>query len=117
VDNATFPTISAFANAGLTLTSDNLIGLSHNSCAYALLTFVIVVGNTVMPIFLRLLVSLLLRVETQLVARFHPHYVPVNSHGGTHRPSIRPPAPAPCERAFARTTAACCGSSSTRFSC
>jgi Trk-type K+ transport system membrane component len=30
VDNAMFLTISAFANAGLTLTSDNLIGLSHN---------------------------------------------------------------------------------------
>jgi hypothetical protein len=32
-----------------------------------------------MPIFRRLLVSLLLRVETQLVSRFHPHYVPINT--------------------------------------
>eukprot|EP01040_Poterioochromonas_malhamensis_P021849 gene21849-26448_t len=90
VDNATFLTISAFANAGLTLTSDNLIGLSHNPCAYVLLTFLIVAGNTAMPIFLRLLVSLLLRVETQLVARFYPHYEPVDSHGDGEQQRLKP---------------------------
>lgn len=77
LDNATFLTISSLANAGLTLTSDNLIGMCDNPYVYVFLTFLILAGNTALPIFLRVFIAALLHVETQFIGRCLPNYEPV----------------------------------------
>jgi Trk-type K+ transport system membrane component len=71
-DNAAFLAVSAFANAGITISSDNLIGMSHNPCAYIVLTWLIIAGNTALPIFLRIIVSTLTFIESKVFSKLFP---------------------------------------------
>ena len=83
-DNATFLAVSAFANAGITITSDNLIGMSHNPCAYIVLTWLIIAGNTAIPVFLRTIVSTIVYVESRFVSLWIPstEHVVINDPNG-----------------------------------
>ena len=62
-DSAVFLSVSSFANAGLSLTSDSLIGLDSNPCAYILISFLIIMGNTGIPVVLRLILSSILKCQ------------------------------------------------------
>eukprot|EP01031_Cornospumella_fuschlensis_P010339 gene10339-12673_t len=65
-DHATFNVVSAFSNSGLTLTSDSLVNMADNPAAYVTLSIIILAGNTALPIFLRLLVKLHVKVDAWL---------------------------------------------------
>eukprot|EP01033_Poteriospumella_lacustris_P009856 gene9857-7058_t len=73
LDNASFLAVSAFANAGMALASDSLVGLSDNPSAYVPLSLLILAGNSALPIFLRSFVAAILHVESTVVARWSPH--------------------------------------------
>jgi Trk-type K+ transport system membrane component len=60
---SSFTTVSAFANVGFTLTSDNAAYLKDNPAAYCWITVLIVVGNTGAPLLLRALLVVLLRAS------------------------------------------------------
>lgn len=57
-DNAAFLSLTSFANAGMTITSDSLMGLQDNPPAFLFLSLAILAGNTAAPIFLRGFVKL-----------------------------------------------------------
>lgn len=73
-DNAFYLAVAAFANAGMSITSDSLVSLADNPPAYLLIAFLVLAGNSALPIFLRIYVATLLRIETHLIARWVPHY-------------------------------------------
>eukprot|EP01038_Epipyxis_sp_PR26KG_P006615 gene6615-9082_t len=62
-DSAVFLSITAFCNSGLTLTSDSLIGLANNQCATIVLSLLVLIGNTALPIILRCIISVLLSIS------------------------------------------------------
>ena len=76
LDNAVYLTISAFANAGCSITSDSLMSMADNPCAYLLLSCLILAGNTALPICLRFLIASILRFENILIFLFYPRYDP-----------------------------------------
>lgn len=57
IDNAVYLTISAYSNSGYSISSDSLIGLQFNPMAYITLSILILLGNTMMPIILRLIIT------------------------------------------------------------
>lgn len=54
--NAAFLSISAFNNAGYTLSSESVFHLQDNPVAYLTLALLILAGNTMAPVFYRLLI-------------------------------------------------------------
>ena len=64
-DYAAFLAVSAFGNAGFTLTTDNLVQLDDNPAAYIWISFLIVAGNTAFPIFLRMFINALVFTAPQ----------------------------------------------------
>jgi Trk-type K+ transport system membrane component len=70
-DYAAFLTVSAFGNAGFTLTTDNLVQLDNNPLAYVWLAFLILAGNTAFPIFLRIFIYLLAKTAPHWTRIFY----------------------------------------------
>lgn len=73
-DNAAFLSVNAFTNTGLSLTSDSLAGLVNYPPAYLVLCVLILAGNTVLPIFLRGFVHVLIYME-KLLDHWYPSRV------------------------------------------
>lgn len=67
---AVFLTVSAFANAGFSLTVDSITYLKNNPTAYVILSLLILAGNTAAPVMLRGIFTLICRRLT----RKHPDY-------------------------------------------
>lgn len=61
-DVALYTTVSAFANAGVTLSSKSLVHMGGNSVAIFVVTAVILAGNILMPVFLRWMLDFCLYV-------------------------------------------------------
>eukprot|EP01040_Poterioochromonas_malhamensis_P011988 gene11988-13086_t len=71
LDSAVYLTVSAFANSGLAMTSDSLIGLENNPACYMILSVLILAGNCAIPIFLRYFIRFLRYCNRQLV-KYYP---------------------------------------------
>lgn len=63
-DSAVFTTLAAFSNAGITITSDSLEGIADNPSAYLFISLLIIAGNTALPIFLRLFILFIIKLDT-----------------------------------------------------
>eukprot|EP01038_Epipyxis_sp_PR26KG_P006614 gene6614-9081_t len=55
MDSAVFLSITSFCNTGLALTSDNVVGLANNPFVSIILGALVILGNTGLPIILRLI--------------------------------------------------------------
>eukprot|EP01040_Poterioochromonas_malhamensis_P006498 gene6498-6998_t len=65
LDSATYVAVSAFANTGLTMSSDSLLGIDNNPPCYLIISTLILAGNTALPILLRSLISFLYYLNQQ----------------------------------------------------
>lgn len=60
VENAIFLSISSFTNSGLTISSNSLFYETNNDFVLFILSILILVGNTLMPVLLRYFISFIL---------------------------------------------------------
>eukprot|EP01040_Poterioochromonas_malhamensis_P006500 gene6500-7000_t len=73
LDSATYTAISAFANTGLTMSSDSLIGIDNNPSCYLIISTLILAGNTALPILLRSLIYFLYYLnQTTYIQHYFP---------------------------------------------
>jgi Trk-type K+ transport system membrane component len=77
---AAFHALSAFANAGFTLSSQQVVYYKNNPLYYTTLSFLILLGNTASPIMLRWLLTGLYHFLTMLKHRFHWQSTRLNAH-------------------------------------
>lgn len=69
LNSAVIPALSAFGNVGFTITSDSLIGLSHNPLYYVIISILVVAGNTALSIILRYFITVLRWLNRWLVRK------------------------------------------------
>ena len=72
LDSAVFLTVSGFTNTGFTLTQDSLIGMTHFPLVYMWITVLVLLGNTALPIALRVCIVSLIKIE-----KYRTHYTTI----------------------------------------
>lgn len=79
LDNAFYLTISAFGNYGLSMTTDSLLFYYNYARLYLTLAFLILIGSTALPIFLRYFI-----INIQSLFNFYYKYIYQNENNNNN---------------------------------